>query len=193
VIDLGAARLLGTGHERACYVHPCDERLVIKVNRPAVRSRRQNHIDHFYLAALQLRGVPDTHLPRQHGFVSTTLGEGLVVDRIVNCDGSDAITMPQGLSHGQISRREARNMLAELYEHLLTHGVVMVDVGLANVVCRRVASGWAAVVIDGLGARHLGWKLRLRARWPFLARIKLRRQWRILEVALQRAVAARED
>ena len=193
MIDLSAARLLGTGHERACYVHPDDHRLVIKVTRPGVRSRQQNRIDHFYLAALARRGVPATHVPREHGFVVTSLGEGLMMDRISNHDGSDALPMSGCVEHGQISRREARALLAHLYAHLLAHGVAMVDVGLGNIVCRRDERGWSAVVIDGLGARHLGWKLRLRARWPCLARAKLRKQWTLLEAKLQQHPAAREE
>ncbi len=115
-----------------------------------------------------------------------------MLDRIVNGDGSDAVTMKTGLAQGLISRAEAKTLLTELYAHLLSHGVVVVDVALVNILCYRHGTDWRAVVIDGLGSRHPGFKLQARARVPALARIKLRSQWPLLEAALQRAQAQRE-
>jgi hypothetical protein len=177
VIDLTAAQVIGTGHERVCYLHPQDPTRVIKVLRQGQPSRGQNRIDHYYLARLEARGVPTTHVPRQYGMVKTSLGEGLVLDCIRDRDGSIARTLSDHLEAGSISRTEADVLLAELYQHLLLHGIVMVDVGLGNVACRRVGDLWQAVVIDGLGGRHFDLRLRLRARFPWLARRKLRAQW----------------
>jgi len=177
VIDLSAAQVIGTGHERVCYLHPLDATRVIKVLRQGRPSRGQNRIDHYYLASLEARGVPATHVPRQYGIIPTNLGDGLVLDCIRDHDGSVARTLSDHLIAGSVSRMEADAMLAELYQHLLLHGVVMVDIGLGNLACRRVDDRWQAVVIDGLGGRHFDLRLRLRACFPALARRKLRRQW----------------
>ena len=47
-------------------------------------------------------------------------------------------------------------------------------------VCQRPPQGWHLVILDGLGARRLGWKFNLYRKLPVLSRAKLRRQWAIL-------------
>lgn len=178
MIDLTAAVCIGRGHERLCFRHPADPARVIKVVRPgATKVRNQNRIDLFYLSSLERRGVPSQHLPRQYGLVPTTLGEGLMLDFICDEEGAPAANLGCLLRAGSISIAEARRMLAELYQHLWVYGVAVVDIGLGNVVCHRRDQRWQAVVIDGLGGRYFDLKLRLRARFPGLARRKLRAQW----------------
>jgi hypothetical protein len=177
MIDLSQAQVIGAGHERVCYRHPANPRRVIKVSRMATGGRQQNRIDHCYLASLEARGVPTTHVPRQYGLVTTSLGEGLELDCITTADDQIAPTMEALLRAQAITVEEARTMLTALYTHLLQHSVVMVDIGLGNLVCRQVAGRWQAVVIDGLGARHPDLRLWLRTRFLFLARRKLRAQW----------------
>lgn len=177
VIDLSGAEIVGRGNARTCYRHPHDRSRVIKVPRPETSGREQNRIDHYYLAHLEARGVPTTHVPRQHGFVATSLGDGLVLDCITNPDGSVARTMTALLRSGTITREEADVMLDEVFHHLLEHGVVLVDVGRGNLACRLQDGRWRAVVIDGLGGRRFDLRLKLRARVPWLARRKLRAQW----------------
>lgn len=187
MIDLSDALLIGTGHERLCYRHPQHPGRVIKVPRPGAPSREQNRIDHYYLASLERRGVPTTHLPRQYGMIATTLGEGLVLDCVTTADGGIAKPVTELLRSGALTLDAVRRMLAELYAHLLAHSVVMADIGLGNLVARQGAQGWQAVVIDGLGARHFDLRLRLRTHLPFLARRKLRAQWCKWEAHLAQA------
>lgn len=177
MIELSTATVIGTGNERVCYLHPQDPTRVIKVLRHGQPSRGQNRIDHYYLASLEARGVPATHVPRQYGMVQTSLGDGLVLDCIRDHDGSVARTLSNTLEAGSCSRMDADTMLTDLFQYLMLYGVVMVDIGLSNVACRRVDGRWQAVVIDGLGGRHFDLRLRLRARFPWLARRKLRAQW----------------
>lgn len=190
MIDLTHARLIGSGHERMCYLHPQDPRRVIKVVRPGKTSRGQNRIDHLYLASLERRGVPALHVPRQYGLVETSLGEGLVLDCVTTADGAVAPTFAVLVRSQAMSAVEARRMLDELYQHLLAHSVAMVDIGLGNLACRQLDGRWQAVVIDGLGARHPGLRLWLRTRFLGLARRKLRAQWRLWDDKLAAAVPA---
>ncbi len=178
MIDLSNATLIGSGHERVCYRHPHHPDRVIKVTRPGATGRDQNRIDHYYLASLEHRGVPAIHLPRQYGMVETSLGDGLVLDCITNADGGIAQPVLTLLRTGALGMDTVHAMLAELYDHLLAHSVVMVDIGLGNLVGRTHGNTWQAVVIDGLGARHFDIRLRLRTHLLFLARRKLRAQWR---------------
>ena len=75
---------------------------------------------------------------------------------------------------------EAKRLLDELYEYLHRHSIIFADVGINNLVCQRRPQGWHLVIIDGLGARRLGWKFNLYRKLPVLSRAKLRRQWSIL-------------
>jgi hypothetical protein len=177
MIDLAGAILLGQGNERLCYVHPADPAQVIKVQRPGGRTRGQNRIEHAYLTALVRRGAPFEHIPRLHGWVATSAGEGLACERIVNADGTAPLALAAAVGGGQLSRAQADGLLAGLLDHLLRHWIVFADVGGGNVVCQRTATGPRLMIIDGLGARHPGAKLWLHGHLPWLARAKVRKQW----------------
>lgn len=195
MIDLSQAVLVGSGNERLCYRHPMDPSKVIKVTRPRfadsrVVFRNQNRIDRYYLARLERRGVPARHLLRQYGLVPTSLGEGLVLDCVIDADGSIASDVATLLRNGRVTVSEIRQMLADLYVHFHLHGVVMVDISLGNLAGRQCEGRWEAVVIDGLGSRHVDPRLWLRANCLWLARRKLRKQWEKWELELDKVLGS---
>ena len=178
MIDLTGAILVGQGNERSCFVHPYDSCLVIKVPRQAQRSRQQNRIDLFYLDGLVRRGVPFNHIPRLHGMVVTSLGEGLVCERIAEPDGSNSPPLALAVRRGLLTRERADGLLDELLVELLRYWVVIVDVAGNHVLFQQLANGHRRlVIIDGLGARWLGWRLWIQSKIPSMARRKLRKQW----------------
>ena len=101
-------------------------------------------------------------------------------ERIANSDGTPLITLQAGLEQGLLTPSEAKRLLDELYAYLHRHAIIFADVGINNLVCQRRPQGWHLVIIDGLGARRLGWKFNLYRKLPVLSRAKLRRQWAIL-------------
>ena len=178
MIDLTGTILVGQGNERSCFVHPHDPGLVIKVPRPGQRSRQQNRIDHFYLTELVRRGASFHHIPRTHGIVATSLGDGLVCERIADSDGASSPPLALAVRRGLLTRERADELLHDLFADLLRDWIVFADVGGNNLVYqRRLEADDRLVIIDGLGARHPGLKLWLQNKIPFLARRKLRKQW----------------
>lgn len=178
MIDLSAALVLGEGNERRCFVHPQDPGLVIKVVRAGRRGRSQNDIERVYLGGLQRRNASFAHIPRFHGMCQTSAGEGLVCERIADPDGASSLRLDLAVAQGSLTRVAAGTMLDDLLAHLVEQWVVFADVGGGNVVCQCRADGSRRlVVIDGLGARHPGFKLWLHGTVPWIARAKTRKQW----------------
>jgi thymidylate kinase len=186
-VDLSTAQLLGEGNERSCFAHPTDPGLVIKVKRHGRPSRGQNRIDRLYSDALAGRGVPFDHIPRCHGAVATSLGEGLVCERIRDADDGSSLPLAEAVRRCVLAREHADRLLDGLFAYLRRHWIVFADVGDSNLLCQRLANGDVRlVIIDGLGARHPGLKLRLHSQIPVMARVKLRKQWPLLLANLWR-------
>ncbi len=186
MIDLADAVLIGQGNGRACYRHPQDPGLVIKVPRAGGDHRDQNRQEALYLASLLRRGVPFDHLPRYHGQVATSLGEGLVCEAITDAGGAPSASFPAALRAGRVP--DAAAALATLYAYLLRHGIALGDTGAGNLLWQERASGARLVLIDGIGSRRLGVKALLRRHLPFLARWALPHQWPRLRANLEEAV-----
>jgi hypothetical protein len=178
MIDLTHAVVLGEGNERRCVVHPGNPGLVIKVSRPDRSGRQQNVIEHQYLSSLQRRQASFAHVPIYHGVCATTSGEGLVCERIADGDGNSSTRVDVAVQRGLLTREIANSMLDALLDHLLQQWIVFADVGGGNVVCQQQANGaLRLVIIDGLGARHPGFKLWIQSTLPWIARAKTRKQW----------------
>lgn len=191
MIDLRHARLIGSGHERHCFLHPDDAARVIKVVKPGARVRGQNQIEWTYSRALAARGASFTHIPHVFGMAPTTLGDGLLCERIAEPDGSASPALHDLVAQGRLSIEESQRLLDGLLADLLRDAIVFVDVGSGNVLCQSRPDGTRRlVIVDGLGARHPGFKLWLRSRFPALARAKMRRQWPLFLRNFQAAVQA---
>lgn len=129
VIDLAGATWLGQGNGRACYVHPLDAALVIKIRRQDRRTRDQNTLEGLYLSSLARRRVPFDHIPRLHGVVATTLGEGLVYERIVDADGRQTLSLTDTVRQGLLTLERATVELEHLRTYLFRHWIAFVDTG----------------------------------------------------------------
>jgi len=172
MLELEDRLRLGAGNERECYIHPHDAARCIKVNRPGVVHREQNRIERYYFRHLERRGLTGRYLPRFYGEASTTLGPGLVFERIVDHDGQASVPLAHALDQGAISRAEARRLVDELFDFLLEEGVCLGDVNRDQVLVRDAGSQWRPVIIDGLGTRRHGLKLWLVTRLKWLSRRK---------------------
>jgi thymidylate kinase len=182
VINLYHATVLGTGHERTCYINPTNEQLCIKISRYRSGDRQQNRVEHYYLGRLAARGVSFEHIPRCHGWVETSAGRGLLLERILNPNGETAPTLRQAMQQGIIDCAAAQPLLDELHDYLQRHAIVFADVCLDNLLLGHNTDGQPRLyIIDGLGARRYGLKLWLHANLKWLVRHKLQKQWRTLQ------------
>lgn len=174
VIELRDLTPLGTGAERACYVHPEEPAHCIKVDigPPRQGRRRQSPQDASYLSHLARRGVPFEHFTRYHGKVETDMGTGYVFDRCINLDGTMPTSLRQ-LMHPD-SEGWSRELIASLRNVMLLHGVVPCDVSPDNILFPTTANGTIAVLVDGVGNRDF---IPLATYNRAYARKKIRRKW----------------
>jgi hypothetical protein len=166
--------LIGSGGDRDVWRHPVNPALCVKVAKPS-QERAQNDIDYDYSSYLARRRVHGPHLTRMHGWVETNRGRGLVFDLVQQPDGTPCPTLPQALRAGMLDEDAAHRLISEAFDWMIANKVVLGDCGVSNFVVRDGADGSRhLVVVDGLGARHFGFKYWIRRRLAFLARRKTR-------------------
>jgi hypothetical protein len=166
---------IGTGRERACYVHPEDPRLAIKIPMGVVSDQTQRDLK-FYrkLKKRGIKGIP--HVPDFHGVCETNLGRGIVVDLIRNYDGEISRPLNWYLAQG-VPIEEFNEFLAELKQSFLQNLIIFNhDMTIGNLLFQRYSSRSAQLVaIDGLGdVVAIDWL----DNFPFLARRKINRRWK---------------
>ena len=166
---------IGTGRERACYIHPEDPRLAIKMPMGEVSVQTQRDLK-FYrkLKKRGIKGIP--HLPDFHGLCETNLGRGIVVDLIRNYDGEISRPLNWYLAQG-VPIEEFEQYLEELKQSFLRNLIIFNhDMTIGNLLFQKPSSRTAQlVVIDGLGdVVAIDWF----DSFPFLARRKINRRWK---------------
>jgi hypothetical protein len=166
---------IGTGRERACYVHPEDPRLAIKMPMGEVSDQTQRDLK-FY-RKLKKRGIKgNPHVPDFHGLCDTNLGRGLVVDLIRNYDGEISRPLNWYLAQG-VPIEEFGEFLAELKQSFLQNLIIFNhDMTIGNLLFQKSSSRSAQLVaIDGLGdVVAIDWF----DNFPFLVRRKINRRWK---------------
>lgn len=189
---------IGRGRERACYIHPEDPRLAIKMPFGKVSDQTQRDLK-FYrkLKKRGVRGIP--HIPGFHGLCETNLGRGIVVDLIRNYDGEISRPLNWYLEQG-VPIEEFKEFLDEMKQSFLQNLIIFNhDMNIGNLLFQKSSTSTAQLVaIDGLGdVVALDWFDYL----PFLVRRKINRRWKRFlasidltpEVRQQRAEMAAAD
>lgn len=195
VVDLPDSAVLNRGHHRTCFVHPLDPHKCIKVPLPG-GTLDQSLVEHDYYRHLAKRGVPLGHVAGCHGWVDTSLGRGLVFDRIEYAGGDDpsSVNLERAISTKLLDEEEIRKGLGDLVTYLREYRILWSDENPKNICVMRRPS-LRFVIVDGLGGRTaLDFKYRLLKSAPFLARIytagKIARLMKRVDTLLARASAA---
>ena len=179
---------IGVGRERACYVHPEDPRLAIKIPTGTVTAQTERDIKAY--KRLKNRGlVENHHLPKYHGLCETSIGRGIVVELIRNYDGEIARPLNWYLAQG-VPVEEFDTYLEELKQFFLQNLIIFNhDMQTGNLLFQKTSMGSARlVVIDGLGDTvALDWLDNI----PFLVRRKINRRWKRFIRRLQRSQEVR--
>jgi hypothetical protein len=166
---------IGVGQERACYQHPDDAARVIKIQTG--ESDKQTRRELSLYKNLSRRGMNNfEHIPRYYGKVTTSLGEGFVVDKIMDYDGTVSRSLWWHFERGY-PVSEFAPYLEELRQYLLDNLIVFsVDMGRYNILFQKLSAQQARlVVIDGLGNHTaINWLDNV----AYFARHKINRRWR---------------
>ncbi|WP_157976580.1 YrbL family protein [Parahaliea mediterranea] len=176
--------LIGRGLHRACYRHPRDPALCIKVvhNGDQTESQREQA----YYRHLQGRLTDWSLLPRFHGVCTTDRGPGAVFDRVRDADGSTSVSLEACLTTPATLDRYRQALpaaLAQLRAYLLRHGVLTMTIKPRNIALQRSDNGSAlrCVIFDNIGCAD--WiPLALYSRR--FARRKILRRWQRFEARL---------
>jgi hypothetical protein len=189
--ELSDDTLIGQGNKRDCHEHPEDSSLCIKVARHPdnwEECHQQSVVEWYYLSHLRQRRVPFDHLVDCHGWVQTSRGAGLVLERVRDDAGSAAPTLGDALAHGDIDESEAFSLLSTVRTWALEHAVAIADLNTANLMLRHRAGHRELVLVDGIGSRRAEWKFMLYQTFPALSRRKTRREWKQQGEGLARAI-----
>lgn len=170
--------LIGKGGERSCYLHPLDSTKVIKVVFAKGTHNRQNELEHTYFRYLDRKHIDYSHITPCFGYADTDLGKGLIFSRVLNHDGSPSQSLRYVMVHKIISEELQQQLLNDLKIYLESNTILFVDTSLTNIFCQEYETNkYKLVIIDGLGAKRVGFKSWLYRHSKLYTRYKIKRQW----------------
>jgi len=208
-LDLDAAVPLATGGDRHIFQHPHMPSLLVKVMdmraravyleaRPFKRWYKQyqresayrvylNEISEYVTTTTRPSGVWQVPMARILGVAQTTLGLGLVVEKICDEAGNIAPTVADMARQGKLDAALGEQ-LDEFFDDLADAHVVLHDVSASNIACGFNADGKPGLyLIDGFGVLPLiplyAWSKRLNRR-------RIERKYAEMRASLARRFAA---
>lgn len=182
MIYLDKNNLLVSGSERACYIHPNDETKLIKIIHSKDEGYNQNDLEYKYYNYLDNQKVSFSNIAKCFGWIETNIGKGLLFERILNYDNSDAKEIRYYIKNNIFSDDEEKNLLNELKYYLEVNKVLFIDATTVNVLCKEISKGkYRLIIIDGLGGKRIGVKSRLYLIPIFLPYTiyKIKKQWKV--------------
>lgn len=193
MITLDDTLLIGRGTLRACYLHPQDETLIVKVAIPGRRGGEEaNRKEFLSYKKISQRHEDLEHISHCHGIVATSMGDGLVCDRIRDNSGETARTIWDMVVYDDDC--DVENILEvarTLCDYLIAHDLFLFDINLKNIVMKKDRDdSYRAYAIDLKGPYDNKEFLQLSSRISFLGRKKLKRRTKQL---LDRIVQFREQ
>lgn len=178
IINLDEKLLLAKGSERSVYIHPKDETKVIKVLYNQKNKNNQNELEYNYYDYLKRREISFEHISNCYGWIGTNLGKGLIFDRILSYDNSEAKQLTYFIKNKLLTIDEESLLLEELRYYLEKNQVLFTDVATLNVMCKKIYEDkYKLIIIDGLGPKRKGIKSFLYSKISFYNKYKIKKQW----------------
>lgn len=170
-IDLGKMQPIVEGKQQVVFQHPDHEHRIIKVRRhsrkshqfrrPASRRLRSFRLWHLelteYLTAIAQQGHHFDRMPRHFGFMDTSLGPAIVVEKITGQNGRIAPTLETVLETLDDDHATFDALLRDahaLFDDIFRLGLEWKDIGQRNLVVASRPEPHL-VVIDGMGKSPL--------------------------------------
>ncbi len=179
-INLDRKYFLGKGGERDSYIHPNDDKKIIKVLHSKKKHNRQNELEFEYYKYLERNLNNFSHITKCFGWIETNKGRGLIYQRVQNYDNSTIRTLSHYSKYNLLDEEIGLTLINDLKEYLFENSILFVDASLSNVFCQKVSKNkFKLIVFDGLGARRYGLKFWLYLRFKKFAEYKIKKQWNI--------------
>ena len=151
-IELNNELLIGKGTRRACYQHPNNPSLCVKISTGTPNSIKQQERESHYYRAMEKRGVDFRHIASYEGSIATNLGTGYLYECIKDHDYSYSKSLNLYLKKHTDQQEELMQQFSNLEEYLLDYGIIFYDLNGDNIICQKDAQGGLRLVmIDGIG------------------------------------------
>lgn len=183
MIILDKNLLINQGTVRACYRHPHDNNLIIKVPTGNKKDRDKAN-------AIELEGYQSlmrdhnnlTCISRCHGLEKTNMGLGLICDCIIDADGSVSKSILDLInSENSLDFSYLKEVVNNFTQYLLKENMYIFDLNVKNIVIQQQANGtYTPIIIDVKGASELKEFIPLSRYIPYFRRKKLERRCRQL-------------
>lgn len=183
MITLGEESLINQGTVRACYQHPQDSNLLIKVPTGSKKEREQaNHIELKGYQALMSEHKDLTCISHCHGFVTTNLGIGLICDCIRDHDGSVSKSILDLInSNPPPDFTYLSSVVSKFAKYILKNNICIFDLNVKNIVMQQLPDAtYKPYLIDLKGRHELKEFVPLARYIPYFRRKKLERRCRQL-------------
>lgn len=177
--------LIGQGAHRACYKHPGDKTLCIKIITAGNRDSIENIREKKYYRHLINRKIHWDMIPRYYGDVATSLGPGSVFDLIQDQDMTVSKSLDYYLSSeertGQYHQSLAQALKA-LKDYLLQNRIITMDIKPYNILCQKTESGVSRLfLVDNIYNSEF---IPISNYSRYFARNKILRKWKRFEEKL---------
>lgn len=183
MIILDKSLLINQGTVRACYHHPNDSRLVVKVPTGSKKDRDQANYTELkgYKTLIQKhKGL--TCISHCHGFEPTNMGEGLICDCICDANGSVSKSILDVInSDNPPEFTYLKNVVEQFTQYLLDEQIYIFDLNVKNIVLQQQSDAtYTPIIIDLKGHYELKEFIPLSRYIPYFRRKKLERRCRQL-------------
>lgn len=189
MIILDSTLLINQGTVRACYHHPENSRLVIKVPTGSKKDRKQaNSIELKGYQALMREHSDLSCISRCYGIEATNFGDGLVCDCIYDSNGcvsKSILDLIQSDSPPDFSY--IKNVVKTFTAYLMENSIYIFDLNMKNIVMQQQADGtYKPIIIDVKGGYEVKEFIPISKYIPYFGREKLQRRCRQLLERVER-------
>jgi hypothetical protein len=190
MLDIKTSSYVAEGKHRACYIHPQNENLCIKVLLPSKSggALEEAKREAKYYRFLEKKNVPWTMLPKFYGEITTNLGRGYVFDLVRDYDGNISKNLTYYLSNTKLSQNHAKALSVAfdlLNEYLLQWKVITLNIQARNLVFKRTsADEGQLVIVDDVGNPEF---VPICNYVDFMATMKIKRKWQRFVALLLKA------
>lgn len=148
-IILTPSQFIAKGRDRACYRHPTQKDLCIKV---AIKPEKQSLREKSYFQFLTQKNVNLHFISQYRGEVLTNFGKGYLFDLALNHDGKLSQTLKQAIQTGVLSQQETQQLLSTLKHYLEDNLICVKDLSPNNLAYVTTDNKTKHLfIIDGLG------------------------------------------
>ncbi len=177
-IELEKKDIIAKGGERSCFLHPNDNKKLIKIIYVKDSHNQQNKLEHIYMSYLEKKRTNLNQVAKYYGEINTNFGIGLIFERITDYDNQPSKSFRYYIANKLIPIELQKNLLNELKLYLEKNSILFVDTSMTNVFCKKIDPlNYKLIIIDGLGAKRIGFKFWFYRHCKLYTKYKIKKQW----------------